>query len=103
MVKCLICYDKSDYVLSLLYCAGEASVMKNTVINTSKEMTAYSDFPPPKDFPNYMHNGKVIEYLQMYVAHFNLRRYIRFETAVKTIRKADDYDRSGKWLVDYRT
>jgi dimethylaniline monooxygenase (N-oxide forming) len=33
-----------------------ASVMKFTVIDTSKEMNAYSDFPPPEHFANYMHN-----------------------------------------------
>ena len=34
----------------------EGTVMKSTVINTSKEMTAYSDFPPPPEAANYMHN-----------------------------------------------
>lgn len=33
-----------------------STVMRSTVINTSKEMTAYSDYPPPADDPNYMHN-----------------------------------------------
>lgn len=28
--------------------------MRSTVINTSKEMTAYSDFPPPDYAANYM-------------------------------------------------
>jgi dimethylaniline monooxygenase (N-oxide forming) len=30
--------------------------LQSTVINTSKEMTAYSDFPPPAEAANYMHN-----------------------------------------------
>uniref|UniRef100_A0AC34G6X2 Flavin-containing monooxygenase n=1 Tax=Panagrolaimus sp. ES5 TaxID=591445 RepID=A0AC34G6X2_9BILA len=29
-----------------------SSVMKSTVINTSKEMTAYSDFPPKPEIAN---------------------------------------------------
>jgi len=33
--------------------------MRSTVINTSKEMTAYSDFPPPREAANYMHNSEV--------------------------------------------
>ena len=37
---------------------GQASVMKSTVINTSKEMMCYSDFL----IPNFIHNSKVLEY-----------------------------------------
>lgn len=39
---------------------GIASVMKSTIINTSKEMSAFSDFPPPAHFPNFMHNSKMV-------------------------------------------
>ena len=35
--------------------------MKSTVINTSKEMTAYSDLTPPAEFANFMHNSKMLE------------------------------------------
>ena len=38
---------------------GTASVMKSTIINSSKEMSAFSDFPPPPEFSNYMHNTKM--------------------------------------------
>lgn len=38
---------------------GQACVMKSTVINTSKEMMAYSDFPIPSEYPIYMHNTQV--------------------------------------------
>ena len=40
---------------------GIASVMKSTIINSSKEMSAFSDFPPPVDCPNYMHNTKMVK------------------------------------------
>ncbi|KAK6746691.1 hypothetical protein RB195_000142 [Necator americanus] len=33
--------------------------MKSTVINTSKEMTAYSDFPPEPGMANFMHNSEM--------------------------------------------
>jgi dimethylaniline monooxygenase (N-oxide forming) len=39
---------------------GIASVAKSTIINSSKEMSAFSDFPPPPEFPNYMHNTKMV-------------------------------------------
>ncbi|VDM67517.1 unnamed protein product [Strongylus vulgaris] len=44
----------------------DASVMKSTVINSSKEMSAYSDFPPKPQVANYMHNRKLLE-----VSHFS--------------------------------
>lgn len=37
-----------------------ASVAKSTTANTSKETSSFSDFPPPSDFPNYMHNSTLV-------------------------------------------
>jgi dimethylaniline monooxygenase (N-oxide forming) len=39
---------------------GVGSVAKSTLINTSKELSAFSDFPPAPDFPNFMHNSKMV-------------------------------------------
>uniref|UniRef100_A0A1I8BMZ5 Flavin-containing monooxygenase n=1 Tax=Meloidogyne hapla TaxID=6305 RepID=A0A1I8BMZ5_MELHA len=76
-----------------------ASVMKFTVIDTSKEMNAYSDFPPPDHFANYMHNTKMIEYLELYTKHWNLDKYIRYRNTVTSVIRADDYEESGSWTV----
>uniref|UniRef100_A0A8C0IW36 Flavin-containing monooxygenase n=1 Tax=Chelonoidis abingdonii TaxID=106734 RepID=A0A8C0IW36_CHEAB len=58
---------------------GRASIYKSVIINTSKEMMCFSDFPIPANFPNYMHNSKIMEYLRMYADHFDLLKYIRFK------------------------
>lgn len=56
-----VCYEKSDS-LGGLWCyrdevvEGLPSVARTTIVNTSKEYAAFSDFPPPDHFPNYMHN-----------------------------------------------
>ncbi|CAK5075223.1 unnamed protein product [Meloidogyne enterolobii] len=76
-----------------------ASVMKFTVIDTSKEMNAFSDFPPPDHFANYMHNTKMIEYLELYAKHWNLDRYIRYRNTVTSVCRADDYEETGCWTV----
>lgn len=39
---------------------GAASVMKSTVINTSKEVSAFSDYPPPVEYANFMHHSKMV-------------------------------------------
>uniref|UniRef100_A0A8C0FBM4 Flavin-containing monooxygenase n=1 Tax=Bubo bubo TaxID=30461 RepID=A0A8C0FBM4_BUBBB len=57
---------------------GRASIYRSVIINTSKEMMCFSDFPIPEDFPNYMHNSKIMEYFRMYARHFDLLRHIRF-------------------------
>lgn len=76
--------------------------MKSTVINTSKEMMAYTDFPPPKDFPNFMHNTKVLEYLKMYADHFKVLQYIRYQHMVISVRKGEKYEADGSWDVEYK-
>jgi dimethylaniline monooxygenase (N-oxide forming) len=59
-----------------------ATVMRSTIINTSKEIMCYSDFPIPADYPNYMHNTKVFEYLRLYTDAFKLKQYIQLNTEV---------------------
>ncbi|GIZ00898.1 flavin-containing monooxygenase 5 [Caerostris extrusa] len=44
---------------------GVASVMKTTIINTSKEIGACSLCPPPAEFPNYMHHSLMYKYICM--------------------------------------
>jgi dimethylaniline monooxygenase (N-oxide forming) len=39
---------------------GIGSVMESTITNSSKEMSAFSDFPPPPEFPNHLHNTKMV-------------------------------------------
>uniref|UniRef100_A0A8C6Z010 Flavin-containing monooxygenase n=1 Tax=Nothoprocta perdicaria TaxID=30464 RepID=A0A8C6Z010_NOTPE len=56
---------------------GRASIYKSVIINTSKEMMCFSDFPIPDDFPNYMHHSKIMEYFRMYARHFQLLPHIR--------------------------
>ncbi|VDP51121.1 unnamed protein product [Heligmosomoides polygyrus] len=79
----------------------EASVMKSTVINSSKEMSAYSDFPPRPDVANYMHNRRLLEYFQEYAKHYDLLKLIRFHHKVTGIKKAVDYSNTGRWMVEY--
>ena len=83
------CFERTDYIGGLWHYTpdvenGQSCVMKSTVINTSKEMMCYSDFPIPKEYAVYMHNKCVHEYLNLYADQFNLKRHIRFNTEVNT-------------------
>ncbi|XP_075545128.1 flavin-containing monooxygenase 5-like [Dermacentor variabilis] len=78
---------------------GRASVMRTTVINTSKEMSAFSDYPMPKDFPNYMHNTKMLGYFRSYADHFGVTKHVKTRHDVVQVTPAADYEKTGRWDV----
>ncbi|XP_053325288.1 flavin-containing monooxygenase 5-like [Spea bombifrons] len=99
-----ICFERSEDIGGLWRFKenpedGRASIYKSVIINTSKEMMCFSDYPIPDDFPNYMHNSKIMDYFRMYAENFNLLKYIRFKTAVCNIRKHPDFATTGQWIV----
>lgn len=75
--------------------------MKTTVINTSKEMGAYSDFLPPSEAPNYMHNRELLNYFESYANYYNLNKFIRFNHRVLNIERNLDYETTGKWKINF--
>ena len=97
-----VCFERTDDIGGLWRYTpeerddGQASVMKSTVINTSKEKMCYSDFPIPDEYPNFMHNTKVLEYFRLYAKEFNLLEHIRFNMEVLKVEKADNFDKSGR-------
>lgn len=100
----VICYERSDNIGGLWRYRdsdeeGLASVTKSTIINTSKELSAISDFPPPKEFPNYMHNTMMLKYFQLFAEKFDLIPHIKFHHRVERVIQTDDYDLTGKWKV----
>ncbi|NXT67075.1 FMO4 monooxygenase, partial [Chaetops frenatus] len=78
---------------------GRVSVYRSVITNTSKEMSCFSDFPFPEDFPSYLPHSLVLEYFRMYAQHFDLLRHIRFQTTVLSVRKRPDFTTSGQWEV----
>ncbi|XP_054708572.1 flavin-containing monooxygenase 5-like [Uloborus diversus] len=102
----VLIYEKTD-MIGGLWCYRDSdeedipSVMKSTVINTSKEMSAFSDFPPPADFPNFMHNSLMLQYFKLYAEKFGLMPHVRFRKEVTKIRRSSCYERSGRWCVDF--
>ncbi|NXJ95149.1 FMO4 monooxygenase, partial [Corythaixoides concolor] len=78
---------------------GRVSVYRSIITNTSKEMSCFSDFPCPEDFPSFLPHRLLLEYLRMYAQHFDLLRHIRFKTTVLSVRKRLDFATSGQWEV----
>lgn len=98
------CFEKSDGIGGLWRFTkkatpGRAGVYRTTVINSSKELLAYSTFPPPPEFPNFMHHTKLLEYMCLYADKYDLRQHVRFNTEVITVSKSADFDNRGDWVV----
>ncbi|KAM8817576.1 flavin-containing monooxygenase 1 isoform 2-T2 [Rhynchonycteris naso] len=70
---------------------GRASLYKSVVSNSCKEMSCYSDFPFPEDYPNYVPNSQFLEYLKMYANQFNLLKCIQFKVFLSTT--------GGAWVM----
>uniref|UniRef100_A0A8D2LAI8 Flavin-containing monooxygenase n=1 Tax=Varanus komodoensis TaxID=61221 RepID=A0A8D2LAI8_VARKO len=110
-VKCCLdegleptCFERSDGIggvwrFTEIPEKGRTSVYRSVITNTSKEMTCFSDFPFPEDWPNYMHHSSLLQYLKDYAEQFHLLDHIHFQTTVCSIRKHPDFTATGQWLV----
>jgi dimethylaniline monooxygenase (N-oxide forming) len=76
---------------------GLTSLYNSCSINTSKEMTCFSDFPIPKEFPNFMDHKHFKKYLKLYADNFGLMNCIQFETNVDKVEKFE----GNRWKVKY--
>ncbi|XP_027514310.1 dimethylaniline monooxygenase [N-oxide-forming] 1 [Corapipo altera] len=79
--------------------ARRPSLYQSVISNTSKEMSAFSDFPYPEDFPVFLPNARLLDYLRCYAERFSLREHIKFGTTVVSIRKHPDFATTGQWNV----
>lgn len=64
----------------------QCSIYRSLVVNTSKEMMCFSDFPMPADYPNFPHNSELLQYFRLYADNFDLLRYIRFQVNLHLLR-----------------
>jgi hypothetical protein len=66
--------------------AAHSGVWPGMRTNTSRTMTAYSDFPAPATHALHPLAEQIQEYLRAYAAHFGVLDRIRFETPVASVR-----------------
>jgi len=81
---------------------GVSTVMKSTIINSSKETSFYSDFLVPDEYPNYMHNRKVLSYLRLYAKNFDLFKHIHFRSEIKRVSQAENFEETGRWKLEIK-
>jgi cation diffusion facilitator CzcD-associated flavoprotein CzcO len=73
---------------------GMSSSYRSLHINTSRERMEYSDFPMPRDFPDFPHHTHIARYFDDYVDHFGFRDRITFGRRVEWAGPA-----AGGWDV----
>jgi cation diffusion facilitator CzcD-associated flavoprotein CzcO len=62
-----------------------SSVYKSTHLISSKPGTEFTDFPLPKNFPDYPNHWQVHQYFKDYARHFGLYDLITFNTGVVSV------------------
>lgn len=88
---------------------SHSSVFETTHIISSKSLSEYADFPFAPTVADYPSHEELYNYFQDYATHFNLYRYIEFNTLVEACTLLSDHrwqvktSCNGKEKVDYFT
>ncbi|CAG2105494.1 unnamed protein product, partial [Medioppia subpectinata] len=108
----VVVYERSDSLCGLwanregndglMSCEGCPRLLPTTTLNSSKEMTAYSDFPFPKHYPNYVHHSLMREYLLLYAERIGIKDHVKLRHELIGCQQNADYDRTGQWRLTVR-
>jgi dimethylaniline monooxygenase (N-oxide forming) len=78
---------------------GQSSAYASLHIDTSRDNLGYSDFPIPKQMPDFLSHSQFLNYLEDYAEHFGIRPLVTFKVAVKTLKPAA----GRRWAVHLST
>lgn len=74
-----------------------SSVYETTHIISSKRWSQFDDFSMPADYPDYPSHAQLLAYFKSYAQHFDLNKYIRFNTEVLNVKRID----ASQWQVTF--
>lgn len=78
------------------------SVMRTTILNTSKELSAFSDFPPPPCTPNFMKHDLYMDYIKSYVDHFQILPHLKLQHQIIHCEPEVGADGEVIWEVEVK-
>uniref|UniRef100_UPI00193A5657 dimethylaniline monooxygenase [N-oxide-forming] 2-like n=1 Tax=Styela clava TaxID=7725 RepID=UPI00193A5657 len=92
-----VCYESQNHIGGLWNykpCERDqdqkgARLYESLITNVSKEASCFSDFPYPQHYTPFFNHTKLFEYLKNYVAHFDLEKYITFNTKVTNVEEQE--------------
>lgn len=88
-------FEKRGYVGGLWKQSWEdssISVTERTVFNSSRFRSSISDYPFPDHYDDYPTAKQLHGYLESYCDHFDLRRHIRLDAEIKSIKRDQQQD-----------
>ncbi len=59
---------------------------ENLIANCPKPLMTFKGFPHKENTNEFLTQKEYLDYLNNYVNHFNLRKYIKFNTFVSSVR-----------------
>jgi cation diffusion facilitator CzcD-associated flavoprotein CzcO len=92
------CFDESDSIggnWAFSEQPSRTSVYECTHIISSKRLSAFEDFPMPKDYPDFPSHRQIRTYLEDYASRFGVMPHIHLRTQVRQARLRPD----GRWSV----
>ncbi len=95
----IVCFEKTTRAGgNWVYTTSEShsSVCETTHIISSNGCRITAIFPMPADYPDYPGHRQVLAYFQSYAKHFDLARFIRFNTEVKKVEKIEN----ERWRIE---
>ena len=91
----VICLEKANDIGGVFRVSKDWSY-DEMYLTISNFYMAYSDFPPLEKQIRYSKKDDYFRYLQAYSLHFDLKRYIQFETTVVSAKLTTAM---GKWHI----
>ncbi|MEH6559406.1 MAG: FAD-dependent oxidoreductase [Oceanicoccus sp.] len=77
---------------------GRSAAYRSLTTNTTKNMSRFSDYELPEDWPTYPGHEQLRQWLESYVDYFSFRKRIQTSTEVVATQQRDD----GGWTVTLR-
>ncbi|KAF8781441.1 Dimethylaniline monooxygenase like protein [Argiope bruennichi] len=99
-----ICFEKTDkpggtWCYREEVIDGVSCTMSTTIINHSKELGAWSKYPPSKEFNNFMKHSELYQYFMNIWTSTGALKHVQYNMEIVNVRRADDYDETGRWIV----
>ena len=90
-IENVLVIDKNQYPFGVWNIKNHPSVKEFTYCVSSKLYMTISDFPMPKEYPEFPHHTEILKYYESYVKKFDLLKHVKYNETVVTTKKVRDY------------
>tara|TARA_Y100000768_G_scaffold381329_1_gene359810 strand:- start:1356 stop:2960 length:1605 start_codon:yes stop_codon:yes gene_type:complete len=87
----ILVIDKNSYPFGVWNIKNHPSVKEFTYCVSSKLYMTISDFPIPKEYPEFPHHSDILKYYKLYAKKFDLLKHVKNNITVLNTKKIGDY------------